>query len=214
MNSDRIYSVVVPIFHRATKGRMGGGRRRYYEAVPVPPGRVLFLGDSISGGGLWEDLFPELATSNRGIGGDTTSDLLDRLDSAIVDPVAVSLLIGTNDLHGTRSGRDTAQIAERADAIVGRIRAQAPTADIFVHSVLPRTAFFADRIRALNERYREIAARHGATYVDLWPRFADASGAIRPELTRDNLHLSPAGYLAWTEVLRPHLAPYAIKERT
>ena len=50
-----------------------------------------------------------------------------------------------------------------------------------------------------------LAQRHGATYVDLWPVFADAAGAIRKELTKDNLHLSTAGYLAWADVLRPHL---------
>jgi lysophospholipase L1-like esterase len=209
MNSDQIYSVVVPLFRRVVKERMGAGRRRYFAAVPVPPRRVLFLGDSITEGGLWPDLFPELATTNRGIGGEATYDLLERLDVAVNDPVAVSLMIGTNDLHGPRALRDVAQVAERTEQIIGRIRELAPSATLFVNSVLPRTELFADRIRAVNALTREATAAHGATWVDLWPAFADASGAIKSGLARDNLHLTPAGYLVWTEELRPHLAPFA-----
>jgi lysophospholipase L1-like esterase len=179
----------------------------------VPPKRVLFIGDSITEGGLWSDLFPDLPTSNRGIGGEATYDLLERLDSAVNDPIAVSLMIGTNDLHGPRKERENTKIADRTAEIIRRIRDLAPSAHVFVNSVLPRTVFFAAQIKELNECNREAAARHGATYVDLWPTFADAAGAIKPEYSRDNLHLTPAGYLAWTEVLRPHLAPFAITER-
>lgn len=60
----------------------------------------------------------------------------------------------------------------------------------------------------LHERNRSAADRHGATYVDLWPTFADPSGAIKKGYARDNLHLTPAGYLAWAEVLRPYLARF------
>lgn len=207
MNSDRIYSVVVPVLRSTVKSRMGAGRRRYFEAVPVPPGRVLFLGDSITEGGLWGDLFPDLATSNRGIGGEATYDLLERVDATLNAPVAVSLMIGTNDLHGPRRFRDIDQVAARHEEIVRRIRDRAPDATLLVNPVLPRTAYFAPRIRELDARYADTAARHGATYVDLWPRFADENGAIRAEYARDNLHLTPAGYLAWAEELRPHLAP-------
>ena len=137
MNSDRIYSVVTPMLRGLVKGRMGADRRRHFEAVPVPKGRVLFLGDSITEGGLWGDLFPELPTTNRGIGGEATYDLLERVDAAINDPLAVSLMIGTNDLHGPRALRETGQIVERAGEIVRRIRAGAPQALILVNSVLP-----------------------------------------------------------------------------
>lgn len=214
MNSDRTYSAVIPVVRSLLKGRMGAGRRRYFDTVPVPPGRVLFIGDSLTEGGLWADFFPELATSNRSIGGEATYDLIERLDSAVNDPVAVSLMIGTNDLHGPRPLRPVEQVAERVEEIVRRIRELAPGAHLFLNSVLPRTELFSSRIRALNERYREIAARHGAEYVDLWPTFADASGAIRKEYTKEGLHLTPAGYVAWAEVLRPHLAPFALADRT
>jgi lysophospholipase L1-like esterase len=213
MNSDKVYSVLVPAIRPLVKNRMGAARRRHFDVVPVPPRRVLLIGDSITEGGLWPDLLPELPTSNRGIGGETTYDLLERLDSSINDPVAVSLLIGTNDLHGPRALRDVTQVAERTEEIIRRIRAQAPDALLLVNSVLPRTELFADRVRALNTKVREAAARQGATYVDLWPAFADSDGAIRQEYSRDSLHLTPAGYLTWADVLRPLLAPFGVAGR-
>ncbi len=211
MNTDRTYSVLIPMVRPLVKGRMGAGRRSHFDAVGIAKGRVLFLGDSITEGGMWPDLFPDLATSNRGIGGEATYDLLERVDAAINDPAVVSLMIGTNDLHGPRELRGTAQVVERTNEIVRRIREAAPSALILVNSVLPRTAHFAPRIRAINNGYRTVAAEHGAEYVDLWPAFVDASGAaIKMEYSKDRLHLTPAGYLAWADVLRPLLAPYSI----
>jgi len=207
MNSDRIYSVVIPAIRRMVKGRVGATRRRHFEAVPVPKGRVLFLGDSITEGGLWSDLFPDLPTTNRGIGGEATYDLLERVDATINEPLAVSLMIGTNDLHGPRALRDTGQIVERTDEIVRRIRAAAPEPLLLLNSLLPRTEHFTAQLRAVNVGYRQVADRYDATYVDLWPAFADDAGVVKQGLTRDNLHLTPAGYLAWADVLRPYLEP-------
>ena len=209
MNSDKMFSLLVPVIRPVVVGRIGRRRQRYFEAMPPPTGRVVFLGDSITQYVGWDDLFPDLRTANRGIGGETTSDLLARLDSAIVEPQAVSLLIGTNDLHGFPRDRDVPGIAERMDRIVCRIRERAPEAPLLVNSVLPRTPHFADRIRELNALYRRIADQRGALYIDLWPTFADEGGHIRRELTKDNLHLSPAGYLAWADILRPHLSLFA-----
>jgi lysophospholipase L1-like esterase len=170
----------------------------------------VFLGDSIIQGGQWHDIFPDLRIANRGIGGDTTSDVLRRLDSTIQQPRAVCLLIGTNDLHGPRQGREIGGIAQRTDEIVRRIREKAPDAPILLHGVLPRTSYFTPRIRELNERYRATAGRYDATYVDLWPTFADTTGQMRKEFSRDSLHLVPAAYLKWAEVLRPHLVQLAV----
>ena len=207
MNSDRIYLGVVPLLRPLVRP-LARRRRAQFEAAPLARGRVVFLGDSITEGGFWDAWFPELPTLNRGIGGDTTEDILDRLESAIHDPAAVSLLIGTNDLHGPRRLRDPDGIAARLREILRRIQASAPGTPVLLNSVLPRTAWFAPRLQALNERYRRMATELDVRYVDLWPALADGD-ALRKELTQDNLHLTPAGYRAWSDVLRPHLIDYA-----
>jgi lysophospholipase L1-like esterase len=213
VNTDRIYLVLVPTI-RPLVAAAGRKRRRSFAAEKVTDGSVLFLGDSITQGGKWDELFPELSTLNRGINGDTTEDVLKRLDEALHKPIAVSLLIGTNDLHTYRRLKNPEGIVARAEEIVERIRAAAPEAQILINSMTPRTPLFAPRIRTLNARFADIAQRTGSTFVDLWPALANENGALRKEFTSDNLHLSPAGYAAWRDVLRPLLKPYATHHNT
>ena len=203
MRLDRFLDLAGPQLLARSRGP--AARRRALFHVPAPPGRVVFLGDSITEGGLWDEQFPDLWVLNRGIGGDTTVDLGERLDDAINEPRVVSLLIGTNDLHGPRSRRDLDAIATRSREIVARIRDRAPGAGVILNSVMPRTAFHTERLRMLNDRYRNIAAETGAIFIDLWPALVDADGELRDELTRDHLHLNAAGYQAWAGVLRPHV---------
>ena len=214
VTTDHLFSLLVPVIRPLVVGRIGAARRRYFEGLPASPGQVVLLGDSITEQGKWSDLFPELRTANRGIGGESTADLLERLHCGIFQPKAVSLLIGTNDLHGPRDQRALAGITQRADEIVGRLRDELPSAVLFLNSITPRTPYFTDRIQTLNASYRDIAQNHGAAFVDLWPTMADDAGAIHKELTKDNLHLSPAGYRAWADVLRPHFAPFRAQALT
>jgi lysophospholipase L1-like esterase len=208
LNLDRILPPLAPLLRRVL--RPGQARREaQFAATPPAPGRVVFLGDSITEWTAWEDWYPELRTTNRGIGGQTIGDVLARLETAIVEPRAVSLLIGTNDLHGLGKSSEIDDIAAQMEALVRRIGDLAPSAALLINSVLPRSAHFRDRIVRLNARYRQIAEACGATYVDAWTALAGPDGTIRPEFTRDGIHLSVAGYRAWTDVLRPYLAPFA-----
>ncbi|MRH91485.1 GDSL family lipase [Nocardia sp. SYP-A9097] len=173
-----------------------------FERLPTPAGGVVFLGDSLTEGGLWHEWFPEVGTVNRGINGDTIGNLRARLDSAIVDPTAVFVLIGTNDLG---MGATADEIGAEMRLLVRAIRDRAPGVPLYLQSVPPRQPKFADRVRALNRAYRTIAEESDAVYIDLWPALADENGGLRAEFTGDGLHLGGAGYSAWAEVLRPHL---------
>lgn len=210
VNTDRIYLGLVPTI-RPLVAAAARRRLRAFEAEERADGRVLFLGDSITHWGQWDVLFPELATLNRGTNGDTTQDVLARLDEAMQNPVAVSLLIGTNDLHTNRRLKEPQGIVSRLEQIIVRIRMKAPGVPIFINSITPRTPWFAPRIRSLNEQYADVARRTGCTYVDLWPALADDAGGLRTELTKDNLHLIEPGYQAWRDVLRPLLRPFALE---
>ncbi|MFE3257952.1 GDSL-type esterase/lipase family protein [Nocardia sp. NPDC059091] len=183
-------------------------RASQFALLPTPAGRVVFFGDSITEGGLWDEWFPQVRPINRGISGNTIDDLRARLDTAIDAPAAVFLLIGTNDLS---LGRSPGRVGENLRELVTEIRECAPHAPLHVQSVMPRKAKFADRIHTLNAAVWKVAAEADAAYIDLWPALADANGALRPEFTRDGLHLSGAGYAAWIEVLRPHVAALGIE---
>lgn len=204
MNTDRLALVLSPIFRLVSKS-LGANAKAHFEVLPPVTDRVIFLGDSITAGGYWNEWFPELAPINRGVGGNTVADVLARFDTAIRSPRLVSLMIGTNDLSGLGRTRDPTQIAAQVRNLVARIRASAPTAKLLINSVAPRSAYFAARIGELNQHYRQIASESAAEYVDLWPAMAQASGAIQKQLTTDGIHFTGEGYRIWAELLRPYL---------
>jgi len=208
MNVDRILPTVAPVLGPLLRGAQRK-RQAQFDAAPPAPGHVVFLGDSISEQGDWERLFPELPTLNRGIGGYAIRDLAAHLDASIREPAAISLLIGTNDLHGLGKSRKIQSIAEQMTSLVHHLRALAPEARLLINSVLPRTTHFRERIIELNRRYRQIAVESRATYVDAWPALAGPDGAIQKAFTIEGLHLSIEGYRVWADVLRPHLAVFA-----
>lgn len=181
-------------------------RVSHFEAFAAEPGDVVFLGDSITEGGRWEEIFPGARARNRGIGGDTTTGVLARLEQVSERrPAQVFLLIGTNDLF---AGVPEAQIAENVAAITTRLRAGSPEAQLFVQSVLPRAAKYRARVESLNARLREIARDDGATFVDLYPHFLDArDGSIRDDLSNDELHLMGPGYRVWREQIAGYVRP-------
>jgi lysophospholipase L1-like esterase len=187
-------------------------RRTQFAALGAPSGRIVFLGDSISEFGLWEQWFPGTPVLNRGIGGEISAQVLGRLDTAITAPVAVFLLIGTNDL--TVAVRED-QIVANVESILQGIEDRAPGTPVFLQGLMPRTAGFRSEIESLNRRYLELASSvENVRYVDLWPALSDGSGALKHEYTLDRLHLNGAGYRAWVDVLRPLVAQVSATSST
>jgi lysophospholipase L1-like esterase len=177
-------------------------RASQYATLGAPPGHVVFLGDSITQGGLWHEWFAGAPVLNRGIDGETSADLLRRVDSAVRDPLAVFLLIGTNDLTW---GISLQRIVANVRALLAEIERRAPGTPVVLQSVMPRTPRFRDDLRLLNRAYRQLADSSGehVRYLDLWPALADDHGDLRAEFTEDRLHLNGPGYAAWVDVLRP-----------
>ena len=186
---------------------LGPGQRMrasQFATLGAPPDHIVFLGDSITQGGLWQEWFAGAPVLNRGIDGETSADLLRRLDSAVRAPRAVFLLIGTNDLT---SGASLQQITANVRAILAGIERRAPGAPVVVQSVMPRSPRFRDDLRLLNRAYRQLVDTSGenVAYLDLWPALADDDGDLRAEFTEDRLHLNGPGYAAWVDVLRPRV---------
>jgi lysophospholipase L1-like esterase len=179
-------------------------RASQYATLGVPSRHVVFLGDSITQGGLWQEWFAGAPVLNRGIDGETSADLLRRVDSAVLDPLAVFLLIGTNDLT---SGVSLREITANIRTLLAEIERRAPGTPMVVQSVMPRTPRFRDDLRLLNRAYQQLVDSSGENveYLDLWPTLADDDGDLRAEYTEDRLHLNGPGYAAWVDVLRPRV---------
>jgi lysophospholipase L1-like esterase len=164
---------------------------------------IVFLGDSITQGGDWGAWFPEVNAVNQGIGGDTTDDVLRRLDAVVAAaPDEILLLIGTNDL-GTRQSVE--HLVRNIQSILVELRRDLPGARMLLQSILPRGREFSDRIQEANIHLRQFAATVHAQYLDLWPTFALEDGELNPLYSDDRLHLNSAGYDAWLSELRPGL---------
>ena len=164
---------------------------------------VVFLGDSLTQGGDWENWFPELNAINLGVGGNTTDDVLGRLESVVaLNPDEIVLLIGTNDL-GMR--RNVESLVRNIQSILVELRRDLPGSRMLVQSIAPRGREFADRIREANIHLRQFSATVHAQFLDLWPIMALDDGELNPTFSDDRLHLNEAGYEAWLSELRPAL---------
>lgn len=181
--------------------RVAGG---FFDAYPIAAGDIVFLGDSITEGGRWNEMFPDHAVRNRGIGGDRTNEILARLDHILVGPPSMIFInIGTNDLS-ENVGVDT--ILENYRLILDRTMAALPDTKVYVQSLFPRAASDRNRVEALNAGIRSISEERGMIYLDLYPNFLGEDGAIKDALTYDGLHLSGAGYQEWQRLLSPYVA--------
>jgi lysophospholipase L1-like esterase len=190
----------------ASKYFIGPSHERWvsqFEDLPVQPGDIVFLGDSITEGGAWHELFPQVPVRNRGIGGDTTTGVLARLAQVTAGkPAQVFLLIGTNDLA---MGTPVSEIAANIGKIVDQIMLASPDTAVFVQSVFPRGAGYKKDVEDLNVEI-QATIKGKANWIDLYPEFLDpADGSIADALSNDELHLMGDGYLVWSDRLKPLL---------
>ncbi|HLZ54252.1 MAG TPA: SGNH/GDSL hydrolase family protein [Verrucomicrobiae bacterium] len=173
-------------------------------------GAVVFLGDSITQG--WHALanaFPHLKVANRGIGGDTTRGVLYRLKADVLDldPKAIVLLIGTNDIG---NGAKPEDVADNIEAILQEIKKFNPNLPVIVCEVMPRAdrgQHPADRIEKLNALVAAAIKNDPQfTLCDTWSIYADKNGDCPNDEFPDLLHPNATGYAKWAAALKPILA--------
>ena len=173
-------------------------------------GAVVFLGDSITQG--WTTLaqdFPGMKVANRGIGGDITRGVLYRLDADVMslDPKAIVLLIGTNDIG---NGARPEDVAANIKAILDAIRQKAPTIPVIVCEVMPSSEKMGrppEKIEKINSMVKdEMSGQPNVYLCDTWSIFADANGDAPHDIFHDLLHPNAAGYAKWTAALKPIFA--------
>ena len=178
-----------------------------FRKLPGGSGGVYFAGESHAAGGPWAEFYSEV--HNRGIGGETTTGFLGRLDEVIARrPRKLFLLLGTNDLA---SASRPSRVVANYRAILERLRSESPSTTVYVVGTLPVNRDFPEPDPFTNDDVREVnrglAAMidefPNARFVDLTDVLVDASGALKPEYTYDGTHLSVEGYLATRKRLDP-----------
>jgi lysophospholipase L1-like esterase len=167
--------------------------------------RVVFLGDSITDGWPLPEYFPGKPYVNRGISGQTTAQMLVRFrqDVIALQPKAVVILAGTNDIAGN-TGPTRVEDVEANYVSLAEL-AKASGIGVVFSSVLPvhnytaeSQEFFSQRppekIVDLNQWLKAYCAAHGCVYLDYFSAMVDKNGLLKKELANDGLHPNQAGY--------------------
>jgi len=174
------------------------------KTLPKAQRDIVFIGDSITAG--WATANPAFYRDgriNRGIGGQTTQQILLRFSQDVIalKPRLVHIMAGTNDVAGntgpttldTIEGNIAAMVVLAKAAGIKVVLASTPPASHFQWSP---TLHPAPTIAALNERLRRLAARERVTFVDYGKVLAMPDGTLRADYTVDGTHLNAAGYAA------------------
>jgi lysophospholipase L1-like esterase len=189
------------------EGALASHKRGLYAQLSLGPTDIVMLGDSITEGGEWAELLGDARVKNRGVAGDSTEGLLTRLGPVFAGhPAQVFVMAGVNDML---SGASVETVAGHLERLLEVFSAATPGTRVMLQRVLPIDPTMLGTgdngaIRALNDRLRALAAAHGATYVDLYPRF-EVDGRLEPGLSHDGLHLDGPGYVRWREAIAPLL---------
>ena len=157
-------------------------RATLFEELPVTSKDIIFLGNSITNGCEWAELFQNKNVKNRGISGDICMGVYDRLDPIVKGKPAKIFLLKTelylqsvlpvNDCYGMFNGHTS--------------RWQV--------------------VKQINDLLEPLAVKEGVAYIDLYSHFVEKeTGKMNPVYTNDGLHLLGKGYLLWRDIVKPYV---------
>jgi len=179
-----------------------------FKSYPNSPNDIIFLGNSITANTDWSELLGLPNIKNRGISGDITFGIVERLNEVVEGkPAKVFILIGINDIS-----RDIPyeQMVKNYQKIIAGIKTGSPATKIYIQTLLPTNNTYDkfknhynkdEKILAINQTLRELASREKVTLIDLYPHFLDSDKKLDKKYTIDGLHLSATGYFKWKEIL-------------
>ncbi len=196
----------------------------HLKTLPIIEGRIIMLGNSITAECEWAELLENPNVLNRGVIGDGTTDILNRLDDVIaLKPKKIFLLIGVNDLLYL----PLSTITKNYEKIVNRLLLESPNTQLYLESVLPihnsfrRNDMKNEDIDILNKNIEQIAQKRSLTYINLNEKFKSilvtASGelssrdtkqteeGLNPEYSIDGIHLNGKGYLLFKDIISPYI---------
>ena len=125
-------------------------RATLFEKLPIDSDDIVFLGNSITNGCEWHELFNNPNIKNRGISSDVSMGVYDRLDPIIKGkPAKIFLMIGINDIAHHLSTDST---VKNITKIIRKIKKEAPSTRLYIQSLFPRTTLSNDSKRLWEKR--------------------------------------------------------------
>lgn len=187
-------------------------RATLFDLLPVYSSDIIMLGNSLTDGAEWNELFDNCHVKNRGIVGDIIPGFFERLEPILKgQPRKIFIMGGVNDIsHGVSAD----SIVSAMTQVVTTIQARCPKTEIYVQSMFP----FNNDVRLWkllkgreqvvvdgNKGLESMCQRLGVTFINLYPLFVGENGKMKPEYTNDGLHLLGGAYLIWRDALLPYI---------
>lgn len=183
-------------------------RTSHLASLPHTQGKIVMLGNSITAECEWSELLDNQDIINRGIIGDGTDDILNRLNDVIaMKPKKIFLLVGVNDLmfHPPQ------YIIHNYEKIVMRLQSETPQTQLYLESILPihndlrRNNMRNEDIDEVNKGIKNIAKKQGLTYINVAEAFKSEEGSLKTEYSLDGIHLNGEGYLLFKNIIQPYI---------
>lgn len=169
--------------------------------------QTVLLGDSITDFFNWYELFYDFsartgqAVYNRGISGDTTDRLLERLHENVlnISPKNIVLLIGTNDIG---RGLPLEMSVHNVECILNEIKKACPDANVIFQAVYPinKPMRFKtekrsnEKIDLMNKEFIKLSEKYNCRWLDITDKLKDETGNLKKEFTYDGLHINVKAY--------------------
>ncbi|MBK7291139.1 MAG: sialate O-acetylesterase [Chitinophagaceae bacterium] len=182
-----------------------------FRSYPDSKKDIIFLGNSITDYAEWNELLQLPEARNRGISGDITFGVLERLDEVTEGkPAKIFILIGINDI--ARNIPDSV-ILDNYKKIIQRIKVASKRTKIYFNTLIPVNNTFPDRahfnkdehIAAVNAGLKKLCDAEKITLIDLYPHYEGEDKKLDKSMTYDGLHLNTEGYKKWAFILQVYL---------
>lgn len=164
---------------------------------------IMMIGDSITDRGLWNELLNRNDIVNRGVSGDTTDGLLNRISINNKGLKKVFIMIGVNDLLREKSVDDVyknyIKILEYYNS--NRIT---PIVQSTLYVEGEPTSHINQKVKSLNNQLKEYTYKNKIIFIDLNEKLSP-NGYLDSEYTNDRLHLNGKGYQLWADTLEKYL---------
>lgn len=163
----------------------------------------IFIGDSITDYGEFQEYFPNEVVLNRGIRNDVSKGVLNRIQEVVNrNPKEAYLMIGVNDIRYSKGSKN---FEKHITAIVKSFEGE--NSKLIIQSILPvNNELFGNEVSnkkviQFNEVLQRIAEETGIEYIDLHSSFVDKNGQLDEKFTIDGIHLNGEGYKIWVDAL-------------
>ncbi len=194
----------------------------FEKESPINSNDIVFLGNSLTQGGKWEEYFSKTQTKlaksggairNRGIIGDDAPGIYDRLNQILPGkPKKIFLLVGINDVSHNLSA-DT--ILANIKKVATRIINDSPDTKLYIQSLLPfnkekckykSMVGKTERIKEVNIGIKKMAKELQIKHIELYKYFTEAgTPELKAEFTTDGLHINQEGYKIWVDRVKKYV---------